>query len=110
MLRPRPLDSRLRGNDGLWVVSSAAQCDPRRVFRQLLNALHSHVCKRILVSPVRRIIKQDETHLIEIIVRFEELLHRIERDDRGLRDRITIHAGADRWKGNRLDVVLYCES
>ena len=66
--------------------------------------------KRILVSAVRRIIEEDETHLIETVVRCEELLHCIECDNRGLRDRITIHAGANRWKCNRLDVVLHCES
>ncbi len=80
---------------------------PRRPPGEL--ALHSHVREGIFVSAVCRIIEEDETHLSETIVRFEELLHRIKRDDRGLRDRITIHAGANGWEGNRLDAVLHCK-
>lgn len=75
-----------------------------------LHALYSHVRKGILVSAVRRIVEEDETHFIETIVLYEELLYRIERDDRRLRNRITVHAGADRREGNRLDAVLQCES
>ena len=69
----------------------------------------AHALKSILVSAVRRIVEEDETHVIETIVCFEELPYRVERDDRGLRDRITVHAGANGWKGNRLDTVLHCK-
>lgn len=70
-------------------------------------ALHAHIREDILISAVRRIVEEDETHLIETVVRFEELLYHIERDNRGLRDWITIYAGADRREGNRLDAVLH---
>ena len=67
MLRPRPLDSRLRGNDGLWVSLSRLNATQGGLSDSFL---HAHVRKRILVSPVRHIIEEDETHLIETIVRF----------------------------------------
>ena len=65
-------------------------------------ALRAHLREGILVSAVRGIIEEDETHVSETIVRCEKLLHRTERDSRGLRDRITVHAGTDGWEGNRL--------
>ena len=65
------------------------------------------ICKGIFVSAVRRIVEEDEAHLIETVVRFEKLLHCIKSDDRGLSDRITVHTSADGREGNRLDAVLY---
>lgn len=73
-------------------------------------ALHTHIRKGILISAVRRIVEEDETHFIETIVLYEKLLYRIERGGRGERDRVAVHAGADGREGNRLDAVLQCES
>ena len=40
-------------------------------------ALHTHIRKGILISAVRRIVEEDETHFIEASVLYEELLYRI---------------------------------
>jgi hypothetical protein len=104
---PRPSIADLPISRPLHLAGPTAERSPRPSDEL---ALHSHVPKRILVSAVRHIIEENETHLIETVVRFEELLHRIERDDCRLRDWITINAGADGWEGNRLDVVIQCES